>query len=153
VIATVTDAILQKKPGPLVMGSTGLNEALHAVLVGYLGRGSRSGWATDDGKDKPVVAARSPRSPPILPDGQVTLFDPDMRTFQDTTQSRTAGIGNAAIKKGSQSNAQLKGSSGRKTKKAKAEPSKSPTVKPPRVPTSVVNNAPSKRKKPRPRIV
>ena len=153
VIATVTDAILQKKPGPLVVDSPRLNEALHAVLAGYLGLGSRLRWAAhDDGKDKPV-AVKETEEPPSLQEGHLALFDPDMRTFQGTTLSGTARTGKAAIKKSSRSKGQLKGSAGRNSKKSETEPPKSLLVKPPRVPASIPNTAANKQKRPRRRII
>jgi AcrR family transcriptional regulator len=155
VIATVTDAILQKKPGPLVVDSPALNKALYAVLAGYLGLGPQLRWARDDDSedDGPVAAVKGTEEPSTLPEGHVALYDPDMRTFQGTALLGTERTRKAAIKKGSQSKAQSKGNAGQNSNKAKADPSKSVTVKPPRVPACAVNNAPNKRKNPRPRIV
>jgi AcrR family transcriptional regulator len=150
VIATVTDAILQKKPGPLVVGSPGLNEALRTVLAGCLGLGPGVRWTADEqSTDKPVTAKDEPST---LPQGHLALYDPDMRTFQGT-RPKKAGTENATVKRGSHLKAQLKRSAGRNSKKAESNSSKSAMVKPPRVPASAVNYASNLRKKPRPRIV
>jgi AcrR family transcriptional regulator len=154
VIATVTDAILQKKPGPLFVGSTGLNEALYAVLGGYLGLRAGSSGAKEGGtKGKRATAVKAPEDAPGQPEGHLTMFDPDLRIFQGTTQARTARSGKAPTRKDHQSKASLKGKAGRNSKRAEADPLVSGTIKPPRIPRSHSNTVFIKRKKPRPKII
>jgi len=154
VIATVTDAILQKKPGPLVVNSPRLNEALYAVLAGYLGFRTRLGWAGDDGGegDRPVATVVGLEEPHNLPEGHLAKYDPDMRTFQGTTRLATR-TRKAPSKKASQVKAPLKGHAGRNSETPEANPPNSPLVKPPRVLASVPNAGAIKGKKSQRRTV
>ena len=54
VLATVTDAVLQPRPGPMVAGTKRMKDALTQVMLGYLGVSKGSGWAGEeaDGEDK-----------------------------------------------------------------------------------------------------
>jgi len=84
VFGTITDAILQKHPGPMNAGSARMIDALTKVLLGYLGLAKGGSWAGDeaDAEDEPEDAAEiGSETPPELEEGEIAIFDPDMRTF------------------------------------------------------------------------
>jgi AcrR family transcriptional regulator len=82
IFATVTDAILHKKPGPIQAGSTRMIDALSNIMCGYLGI-ANSDWAGDeaDGEDELDEEFESETEPEV-PDGHIPLYDPDLRVYR-----------------------------------------------------------------------
>lgn len=83
VLGTITDAVLQKRPGAMNAGSKRMIDALANVLIGYLGL-KHDAWSGDeaDGEDEPddgVIPGSE--TPPELEDGEIAIFDPGMRTY------------------------------------------------------------------------
>jgi hypothetical protein len=89
VLATVTDAILQKKPGPLQAGSSRMIAVLSNVMCGYLGIDTDDTWAggESDGEDTPEDRSIETEEEPEVPPGHVSLYDPDMRVFRGTIEA------------------------------------------------------------------
>ena len=56
VLGTITDAILQKHPGPMNAGSGRMIGALTNILLGYLGLESGARWAGDEADLKMILA-------------------------------------------------------------------------------------------------
>jgi AcrR family transcriptional regulator len=80
VFATVTDAVLQKQPGPMTAESDRMKSALINIMVGYLGISKKSGWSGVEakGEDEPVeddVVEDASRS-------ENATFDPDLRVMR-----------------------------------------------------------------------
>jgi AcrR family transcriptional regulator len=79
VMATVTDAVLQKKPGPMLAGTQRMDQALTEIVAGYLDpRGAISTQDTDDEDDTPVEDELT-EAPPT--DGSTPVFDPEFRRY------------------------------------------------------------------------
>ena len=89
VLATVTDAILQKRPGPLQAGSSRMVAALSNVICGYLCFETDDSWAggEGDGEDTPEDRSIETEEEPVTPPGRVPLYDPDMRVYRGTTEA------------------------------------------------------------------
>ncbi len=84
VLGTITDAVLQKHPGPMNAGSARMVDALTNVLLGYLGLAKGGSWAGDetDAEDVPEDASKiGSETPPELEEGEIAVFDPDNRTY------------------------------------------------------------------------
>ena len=83
VLATVTDAVLQPRPGPMAAGSRRMKQALTKVLAGYVGVSGRGGEAGDeaDGEDDAVTSDSQIVSSKMNRDG-TEVFDPDLRTIR-----------------------------------------------------------------------
>jgi AcrR family transcriptional regulator len=80
VFATVTDAVLQKQPGPMTAGSDRMKSALTNIMVGYLGLSKKSGWSgvEAEGEDEPV-------EDDVVEDAsgsENATFDPDLRVMR-----------------------------------------------------------------------
>lgn len=88
VLATVTDSILQKKPGPLQAGSSRMTATLSNIMCGYLGIEADDAWANSegDGEDSPEDRDIETEEEPETPPGRVPLYDPDMRVYRGTTE-------------------------------------------------------------------
>lgn len=89
VLATVTDSILQKKPGPLQVGSSRMIAALSNVMCGYLGIETDDAWAggEGDGEDTPEDRSIETEEEPEVPPGHVSLFDPDLQVYKGTIET------------------------------------------------------------------
>ena len=88
VLATVTDAVLQPRPGPMAAGTKRMKDALTQVMLGYLGVSAKGSWAGEeaDGEDETetaLVADDSEKDDP--PTGANAVYDPDLRTFHKPT--------------------------------------------------------------------
>ena len=81
VFATVTDAVLQKRPGPMSAGSERMASALTNVVSGYLGLAKAGRWSglETDGKDQPVEDKYSHTPTEADQDG---VLDPDLRVVR-----------------------------------------------------------------------
>lgn len=85
VLATVTDAILQPRPGPMAAGTKRMKDALTQVMLGYLGVSAGGSWAGEeaDGEDKvettPEADDADQDDRPNEADG---VYDPDFRVFR-----------------------------------------------------------------------
>jgi AcrR family transcriptional regulator len=88
VLATVTDSILQKKPGPLQAGSSRMIAALSNVMCGYLGIETDDAWAggEGDGEDAPEDRSTETEEEPEVPPGHLSLYDPDLQVFKGTIE-------------------------------------------------------------------
>ena len=84
VLATVTDAVLQPRPGPMAAGTRRMKDALTKILLGYLGVSEDDSWAGDEADGEDVT--QDPGSPNESTEGQstetITLFDPDLRVVR-----------------------------------------------------------------------
>jgi AcrR family transcriptional regulator len=80
IFATITDAVLQKQPGPMIAGSTRMKSALTNIARGYLGISKGGGWAGVEakGQDEPVDDDVSEE----MPASGSAVFDPDLRVFR-----------------------------------------------------------------------
>jgi AcrR family transcriptional regulator len=85
IFATVTDAILQKQPGPMRAGGKRMTEALTNVFLGYLGLSEDGSWAGDEAEDDDSVDEPEV----LLPEDEVSEedakgrnFDPDLRAYR-----------------------------------------------------------------------
>jgi AcrR family transcriptional regulator len=80
VIGTVTDAILQKKPGPMSAGTPRMIQALTHVMAGYLGVSGKSWAGTEtEGKDDKPIHDELTEEPPE--DGSQAVFESEFRRY------------------------------------------------------------------------
>ena len=79
VLATVTDSVLQKQPGPMVAGSARMKAALTHIMLGYLGIAKSSGWSGKEatGADKAQKIEWKENAAP-----SEGVFDPDLRVMR-----------------------------------------------------------------------
>jgi hypothetical protein len=80
VFATVTDAVLQKQPGPMTAGSDRMKSGLTNIMVGYLGISKKGSWSGTEaeGEDEPV-------EDDVVDDpsgSENVTFDPDLRVMR-----------------------------------------------------------------------
>jgi len=121
VLATVTDAVLQPRPGPMAAGSKRMKDALTQVMLGYLGVSKGSSWAGDetDGQDEDeTISEPDDTDQSDAPSDQNAVYDPDLRTFH---KSKGAAHQPPISKR-------------RNSRSDKLSPPVPPTVKPPTVP-------------------
>jgi hypothetical protein len=88
VLATVTDAILQPRPGPMAAGSKRMKDALTQVMLGYLGVSAKGSWAGEeaDGEDETETALEpDDTEKDDTPTDANAAYDPDLRTFHKPT--------------------------------------------------------------------
>lgn len=84
VLATVTDAILQPHPGPMMAGTKRMKDALTQVMLGYLGGSKGGSWAGEeaDGEDETeTVLEPDDTDQDDTPTDANAVYDPDLRTF------------------------------------------------------------------------
>ncbi len=84
VFATVTDAVLQPRPGPMVAGTKRMKDALTQVMLGYLGVSKSRSWAGKEaeGEDEPETTSEpDDADQDDAPNDTNAEFDPDLRTF------------------------------------------------------------------------
>jgi AcrR family transcriptional regulator len=105
VLATVTDAVLQPRPGPMAAGTKRMKDALTQVMLGYLGVSKSGSWAGEeaDGEDKAETALEpDDAEKDDTPTDANAVYNPDLRTFhkptgaakqQPTTKRRKPQIG------------------------------------------------------------
>jgi AcrR family transcriptional regulator len=85
VIATITDAVLQPRPGPMAAGRKRMKDALMQIMLGYLGVSKGSSWAGEeaDGEDEietnPEVSGGDQDGATHNANG---VYDPDLRVFR-----------------------------------------------------------------------
>lgn len=83
VFATVTDAVLQPRPGPMAAGTKRMKDALTQVMLGYLGVSKNGNWAGDeaDGVDEAeTVSEPDDADQNDVPSDTNAVYDPDLRT-------------------------------------------------------------------------
>lgn len=88
VLATVTDAVLQPRPGPMAAGTKRMKDALTQVMLGYLGVSKCGRWAGEEanGEDKiETISEHDDADQSDAPDDTNAVFDPDLRTFHKST--------------------------------------------------------------------
>ena len=82
VMATVTDAVLQPRPGPMVAGTKRMKDALTQVMLGYLGVSKSGGWAGQEAEGADT-AKSIPESgdddDDCKSDDLEAVYDPDLR--------------------------------------------------------------------------
>ena len=83
VLGTVTDAVMQKRPGPMNAGSARMTEALTNVFLGYLGLSASGAWAgeeaeSEDEPDEPMI----PEEEIEEEEASNRLFDPDLKVYK-----------------------------------------------------------------------
>lgn len=143
VLATVTDAVLQPRPGPMVAGTKRMKDALTQVMLGYLG-GSKSGsWAGEetDGEDETETALDPDNAEKDdTPTDSNAVYDPDLRTFHKPTGAAKQ----PSISKGKNSKITKAGLVSRKTKSA--SPPAPTIVKPSAIPKGSPEPTKPKRK-------
>lgn len=144
VLATVTDAVLQPRPGPMAAGSKRMKDALTEVMVGYLGVSGSGSWAEREAEGEDEV-----ESPPEMSDTEQNdtagdanaIYDPDLRTFRRPK----GGVKQPPASKGKNSKITKAALVHRNTKLA--DPAASPIVKPPAAPKGPPGPKPPKRKR------
>ncbi|MEI9886323.1 MAG: TetR/AcrR family transcriptional regulator [Rhizomicrobium sp.] len=120
VFATVTDAVLQPRPGPMVAGTKRMKDALTQVMLGYLGVSKSRSWAGEEaeGADEAGnILEPDDADQDYAPNDINAVFDPDLRTFHKT--------------KGAAKQPPI---SKRRKSKPGASPPATPVVKPPNAP-------------------
>jgi len=130
VFATVTDAVVQPRPGPIVAGGKRMKDALTQVMLGYLGisaKGSRAGEESD-GEDKVELIPEPDDRGRGTPTDANTVYDPDLRVFCKST----AVAKPSPTSKGKNSKIAKTGVVSRNTQSA--SPPTTVIVKPPAVP-------------------
>lgn len=89
VVATVTDAILQKQPGPMAAGSKRMKQALTNMTLGCLrvsGSGAGAGAGAEaNGKDEPKAVKYYDDD--ALPGDEPRIFEPEMRAFRQAPKT------------------------------------------------------------------
>ena len=132
VLATVTDAILQPRPGPMAAGSKRMKDALTHVMLGYLGVSKGSSWSGDeaDGEDEAeTISEPDDTDQSGAPNDANAVYDPDLRTFHKSKEAEP----------------QLPKSKRRNSRSVKPSPPVVPTVKPPRAPKGPEPSLPKRR--------
>ncbi len=84
VFATVTDAVLQPRPGPMAAGTKRMKDALTQVMLGYLGVSESGSWAGKeaDGEDETEAPPETDDDDEDdTPNEANEVYDPDLRTF------------------------------------------------------------------------
>lgn len=98
VIATVTDSLLQEKPGPMSAGSRRMKSALTNVFISYLGISSDKKWGgTEADDDECKVDNKIFAEPPQSGDAQ---YDPKEQGFRRVIASQTPKRGKAKATQG-----------------------------------------------------
>lgn len=138
ILAAITDAVLQKRAGPMSAGSARMTEVLTNVLLGYLGLSTGHSWAGGEaeGEDEPDESITFVLEDEIEPDDASNrVYDPDLRAYRGrienpTKPKRTRGRADTPPK--------IKPSASRQTiRDGRSEtklPPKAEVVTPPRVP-------------------
>jgi hypothetical protein len=132
VLATVTDAILQPRPGPMAAGSKRMKDALTQVMLGYLGVSKGGSWAGDEADEKDEAETTPEPDDTDQSDASNdpnAVYDPDLRTFH---KSKGAAQQPPISKR-------------RNSRSGKPSPSAPPTVKPPTVPKGPEPSMPKRR--------
>ncbi len=131
VLATVTDAILQPRPGPMAAGTKRMKDALTQVMLGYLGVSKSSSWAGEetDGEDETETTLQTDDTDQDDPPTDANAaYDPDLRTFH-----KSKGVARQpSVSKGKNSKITNPGLVSRNA--APANPPARVAVKPPTVP-------------------
>jgi hypothetical protein len=93
VFATITDAIIHAKPGPMRAGSRRMTDALTMVALGYLGLAEVARWAGDEaeGEDPGEEETESAASVQLR-ENVGAAYDPILRAYR-TSASSAAGSG------------------------------------------------------------
>lgn len=120
VFATVTDAVLQPRPGPMAAGTKRMKDALTQVMLGYLGLSKSSKWAgekADREDEAETISEPDDADQNDAPNDTDAVFDPDLRTFRK-----------------SKGTAKQPPASKRRKSKSGASPPAPPVVKPPNAP-------------------
>jgi AcrR family transcriptional regulator len=89
VFATVTDAVLQPRPGPMVAGTKRMKDALTQVMLGYLGVSksrSRAGEEADGEDHAESISEPDDADQDDTPNDTNAVFDPDLRTFRKSKE-------------------------------------------------------------------
>jgi len=87
VLATVTDSILQTKPGPMTAGSRRMKLALTNIFLGYLGIAGNKKWARQEADEDEGRADNEIFEEP--PDAE-SLYDPKEQGFRRSKGRRTS---------------------------------------------------------------
>jgi AcrR family transcriptional regulator len=131
VLATVTDAVLQPRPGPMAAGTKRMKDVLTQVMLGYIGVSKNDGWAgkESDGEDKVETNSEfDDDDQNNAPKDTSAVYDPDLRMFR---KSKPAGK-QPTLAQSANSKSGKQRLAFRKAKSASApEP---PTVTPPTLP-------------------
>jgi len=88
VLATITDAVLQKRAGPMSAGSARMAEALTNLLLGYLGLSGDS-WAGNEaeGEDEPDESVVFEAEDEVAQEDKSNrVYDPDLRAYKGRIQ-------------------------------------------------------------------
>ena len=132
VLATVTDAILQPRPGPMAAGSKRMKDALTHVMLGYLGVPKGGSWAGDEAEgedDAETTSEPDDANESDDPNDPNAVYDPDLRTFHKSKWEAQ----------------QLPKSKRRNSRSAKPSPPVPPIVKPPNAPKGPEPSMPKRR--------
>ncbi len=132
VLATVTDAILQPRPGPMAAGSKRMKDALTKVMLGYLGASKGGSWAGDEADredEAETVSEPDDADENDAPKDSSAVYDPDLRTFRKS--------------KGAAQQPHI--SKRRNSRSAKPSPPAPPIFKPPKAPKGPEPSMPKRR--------
>ena len=87
VMATVTDVVLQPRPGPMAAGTKRMKDALTQMMLGFLdtsANGSSTGEEAD-GEDKAEIIPEPDNNGRNTPTDANAVYDPDLRIFRKST--------------------------------------------------------------------
>jgi hypothetical protein len=87
VFATVTDAVLQPRPGPMAAGTKRMKDALTQTMLGYLDTSANGSSAGEeaDGEDKAEIIPEPDNNGRDTPTDANAVYDPDLRIFRKST--------------------------------------------------------------------
>lgn len=155
-MGTVTDAVLQKRPGPMLAGTPRMIVALTHVMAGYLGiSGKRWSGNETEGEDTRPIHVEITEEPPE--DGSLATFDPEFRRYIKKRRASATKL-TPAVSKPRQARPALPSQS-KKQVAAVTKPSKTPkatrqpdtmtikVVKPPKTPPPSPERKPSRPKR------
>ncbi len=142
VLATVTDAVLQPRPGPMAAGSKHMKDALTQMMLGYLGVSGRRGRAGREAEGEDESAhGTGVADPNNAANDANAVYDPDLRAFR--TSKGAAKQPSISTPKNAKN-----AKPGLAPRNAKsADTPAPPVVKPPKVPKGPLEPIPPKRKR------
>ncbi len=85
VLATVTDAVLQPRPGPMAAGTKRMKDTLTQVMLGYLGVSEGRGWAGEEAEgadNAKTIPEPGDDDEDGTANGSEAAYDPDLRVFR-----------------------------------------------------------------------
>jgi AcrR family transcriptional regulator len=154
VLGTVTDAILQKKAGPMNAGSTRMVNALTNVMQGYLGLSGGS-WAWDESEGEDMATDIDELSEEPSSNAAVPTFDPEYRQYVRKRPSgkKKAPSVESGPRRTERQPAKIVAKQLPRTQLDAKPVAKVKAAKPPRVPVSLKPPEPPPKPRQKPRVV